>query len=246
MKKTILGLVLIFASGIVFGQQGYAYTVVDGKSVTIIGYIGNDATLDIPAQIQGLPVTSIDDTTWNISNRNLKIINIPSSVTFINERAFSFVESLTTITVDSRNPAYTSVDGVLFDKNIRTIIAYPISRTTRTYTIPSTVTTIANRAFNHSSLTSITIPSSVTSIGEWAISFTNLTSITIPSSVTSIGGWAFCSSQNLTSVTILSSVIAIGNDAFSSCERLTNVTLSRRAQVGENAFPEKVRITYRD
>jgi len=222
MKKAVLGLLLVFVAGVVFGQQGYAYEVVDGRSVTIIGFIGNDATLDIPAQIQGMPVTTIDDTTWNNSNGRLTSIAIPSSVSFINERAFSFVDTLTSITVDSRNPYYTSVDGVLFDKNIQTIIAYPLGRTARTYTIPSTVTSIGNRAFNSSSLTSITIPPSITSIGEWAFSFTKLTSITIPSSVTFIGQRAFAATD------------------------LTSVSLSRHTQVEVAAFPDTARITYRD
>jgi hypothetical protein len=131
---------------------------------------------------------------------------------------------LTNITVDSRNPAYASIDGVLFDKRIRTIITYPAGKTARTYTIPSSVTEIGDRAFaGCSSLTSVTIPSSVTVIGVSAFSGSSLTSVTIPSSVTSIY-----------------------EGAFAGCESLTSVTLSRHTGLGEGAFRSSVRITYRD
>jgi hypothetical protein len=70
--------------------------------------------------------------------------------------------------------------------------------------------------------------------------------IAIPSSITTIGYGAFGGCESLTSVTIPSSVTYIGSHAFSLCSSLTSVSLSRRTQVGENAFPETARITYRD
>jgi hypothetical protein len=71
-----------------------------------------------------------------------------------------------------------------------------------TITIPTSVTTIGNRAFSHcTSLTSITIPKSVTTIGNSAFSHcTSLTSITIPISVTTIGNYAFWNCTSLTSI----------------------------------------------
>ena len=136
-------------------------------------------------------VTSIGDGAFQVC-WNLTSITIPPSVTSIGAWPFSLCWSLTSITVDSRNPTYSSVDGVLFDKNIRTLITYPSGKTAQAYTIPSSVTSIGYSAFqdNHS-LTSITIPSSVTTIGEWAFSgCDNLTSVTL-SRRTSVGQGAF-------------------------------------------------------
>jgi len=244
MKKAIVFLLIFTIGSVLFAQQGLEYEVVDGKSVTITGYTGNATILNIPAQIQGLPVTAIGERAFQDSG--LTNVTIPSSVTPIRRSAFLYCSSLTSITVDNRNPSYASIDGVLFDKNIRTLIIYPEGKTARTYTIPSSVTNIGENAFSYGNLTSVTIPSSVTSIGRGAFhSCSRLTSVTIPSSVTYIGDYAFIDS-GLTSVTIPSSVTTVGWYAFSGCTNLASVTLSRRTQVGEGAFPENARITYMD
>ena len=73
-------------------------------------------------------------------------------------------------------------------------------------------------------LTSITIPDSVTSIGDRAFnSCTGLTSITIPNSVTSIGDYAFSGCSGLTSIAIGNSVTSIGDYAFNYCTHLTKI-----------------------
>ena len=236
MKKKILGLVLIFAAGIVFGQQmenfnGFLYEIVDDRSVNITGYTGNATTLNIPAQIQGLPVTSISHNEEypgrSIFGDNIISIIIPSSVTVITEYALYTLNKLTSITVDNRNPAYSSIDGVLFDKDKRTLIKYPGGKTAKTYTIPSSVTVIGEHAFYFSSsLTSVNIPSSVTFIEERAFdNCRSLTSVTIPTSVTAIGRQAFSYCFSLTSVTIPSSVTAIGDFTFLYCSSLVSITV---------------------
>ncbi len=92
-------------------------------------------------------------------------------------------------------------------------------------TIPSTVTTIEEGAFNAAGLTSVTIPYGATNIGEAAFEdCRSLTSAIIPESITYIGQGAF-SDTGLTSVTVPASVTTLGGDAFASCD-LTNLVIA--------------------
>ena len=135
----------------------------------------------------------------------LTSIEIPNSVTSIGTMAFNCI-GLISIVVASDNLNYCTVDGVLFNKEQTELNQYPIAKsyTQREYTIPNSVTSIGDYAFDNCiGLTSVTIPNSVTSIGEGAFyKCTGLTSVTIPNSVTSIGGWAFYECTHLTSVTV--------------------------------------------
>ena len=71
----------------------------------------------------------------------------------------------------------------------------------------------------------VTIPGSVTSIGNYAFNnCTALTSVTIPDGVTSIGYRAFYGCSVLTSVKIGNGVTEIIRSAFEDCSALTSVT----------------------
>ena len=161
-------------------------------------------------------VTSIGGSAFSCSG--LTSVTIPNSVTSIGEWAFFDCCGLTTINVSNDNPNYIAKDGVLFNKQLTTLIQYP-ARKQGAYAIPNSVTSIGEWAFRGcSGLTSVTIPNSVTSIGEGAFfQCSGLTSVTIPNSVTSIGYRAFYGCSGLTSVTIPNSVTSIGEWAFAGC-----------------------------
>jgi hypothetical protein len=151
-------------------------------------------------------------------------VTIPNSVTNIGNDAFGACNSLTSIMVDTNNPSYSSVAGVLFDKSQTALIEYP-GGLSGSYTIPNSVTTVGYAAFFYCiRLASVTIPNSVANIGDEAFALcSSLTNVTIPNSVTSIGGGAFAACGSLTSVTIDNSVTNIGFEAFGFCSSLTGV-----------------------
>ena len=151
----------------------------------------------------------------------LASVFIPASCTSIDGNPFSGCDALKEIVVDEDNPNFSSHDGVLYDKNVETLLACPGSKSF--IDIPSSVTTIGDWAFDGcSALTLVSMPE-VTTIGDWAFSDCSaLTSVEMPS-VTTIGEGAFYYCRALTSVDIPASVTMIGDHAFSYCSSLTSV-----------------------
>ena len=217
--------------------------------------------LVIPSTYNGLTVTSIGDRAFggctNLTSitipdgvtsigisafggcTNLTSITIPDSVTSIGNGAFYNCKSLTSINVEENNKYYSSVNGVLFNKNKAVLIQYPIGKTEIEYVIPNSVTRIGKDAFcNCTSLTSVTIPDSVTSIGDYAFNgCISLTTVTIPDGVTNIGDDTFGGCNSLASITIPDSVTSIGDYAFSCCSSLTSVTIPNSVtSIGKSAF----------
>ncbi|MCB1126485.1 MAG: leucine-rich repeat domain-containing protein, partial [Verrucomicrobiae bacterium] len=103
---------------------------------------------------------------WQCSS--LESVSIPGTVASIENSAFTLCDSLTRIEVSDDNPAFSSRDGVLFDKAQTYLIQRPQGRTGG-YTIPETVTTIGSYAFvDCPGLRTMSIPASVTTISPFA------------------------------------------------------------------------------
>ncbi len=151
---------------------------------------------------------------------------IPSSVSSIGVDAFDLARC-SSIDVEDGNLQYTSSDGVLFNKDMTTLICYPCRKSGESYTIPNSVKAIDINAFHACYyLVSVSIPNSVTSIGESAFMDNDqIVSFDIPNSVTTIGRTAFGYSKVLTSMTIPDHVTVIENSILTDCPSLTTVTL---------------------
>uniref|UniRef100_UPI0037DD67F5 leucine-rich repeat protein n=1 Tax=Methanomethylophilus alvi TaxID=1291540 RepID=UPI0037DD67F5 len=183
-------------------------------------------------------VTSIGDYAF-YGCTSLASVTIPDSVTSIGQSAFSGCTSLVSMVVSEGNTVYCSVDGVLFSKDMKTLMQYPAGRSDDSYIIPDSVTSIGGRAFSGcSSLASVIIPDGVTSIGDYAFrGCASLASVTIPDSVTSIRDCSFYGCTSLASVTIPDSVTSIGVAAFEGCTSLASVTIPDSVtSIGGRAF----------
>ena len=200
---------------IVEGGDNYYYD--NGYDVTTSNdIIGEYAFFDCSSLTSvNIPssVTKIENTAF-CGCTSLTSVNIPSSVTEIGNRAFYKCRSLTSINIPS---SVTKIGDEVFSDCI----------SLTSVNIPSSVIWIEDGAFRYcSSLTSVNIPSSVTRIGSNAFEgCTSLTSVNIPSSVTNIESEVFSGCSSLTSVNIPSSVIWIGDGVFSSCSSLTSVNI---------------------
>jgi hypothetical protein len=146
----------------------FTYTP-SGGAVTITRYDpAFGSAVVIPATINGDPVTGIAASAF--AGTGITSVSIPGSVTSIAAGAFADCTSLTGISVDPTNPAYSSLGGVLFDQAKATLIQFP-GGVGGSYTIPGSVTSIGPDAFYGSAgLTSVTVPASVTTIGDYAFS----------------------------------------------------------------------------
>lgn len=183
-------------------------------AITITGYTGFGPAVTIPGTLNGHPVTAIGNaafggaasvTSVSIPNSVTNIgafaftasgltgVTIPSSVIYIGQDAFAACNSLSNITVNAGGPAYTSLNGVLFDKAQHTLIQYPAALTNDNYTIPGTVTTIGDDAFySASGVGSVTIPNSVSAIGNDAFAYCiALDTVYFGGNAPNVGSFAF-------------------------------------------------------
>ncbi|MBQ1186809.1 MAG: leucine-rich repeat domain-containing protein, partial [Clostridia bacterium] len=171
---------------------------------------------------------------------SIKRIFINPDVTSLPASAFSGCTALTSITVAAYNANFSSVDGVVYDKNGTTLLIYPKGRA-GAYYIPQGVTRISGGAFDDcEALTSVTIPSSVTVIDQASFEeSSNLLAIHVdkanPNYSSDDFGVLYDKNKTtllnapgaITSYTIPEGVLSVGYGAFSWCSKLTSVKFSQ-------------------
>ncbi len=123
---------------------------------------------------------------------SLTSVAVPASVVEIGEYAFHGCDELMGINVAEGNSKYVSVDGVLFDKGMTTLLKYPEASFITDYTIPEGVDYIATGAFRNSAVTNVVVPASVNKIGYGAFEMCeSLRNLVLPNSVSIIEPGAF-------------------------------------------------------
>ena len=169
-------------------------------------------------------VTSIKGSAF--ASTGLTTITIPGGVTTIGTFVFDQCDKLKRIEVAAESTAFTSVDGVLFSADKRTLVYCPNGRS-GTYAVPDGVTTIGATAFAHCALLEgVSLPAGVTRIEASAFQECNhLKAFTLPQGVEEIGDYAFGMCQKLTEILIPHSVTELGVRAFAGCMGLSKVFL---------------------
>ena len=136
---------------------------------------------------------------------NLENIFIPATVISVTEDAINslVMPNLKNVVVDEDNAYYKTVDGVLYDKSLKTLIAYPSQKDGEEYDMLQITEVLKSYAFYHSKLTNINLSDNLKMIEDYAFSScTNLHIVSIPQSVNYIGEGILYHASVLTEVTL--------------------------------------------
>lgn len=154
--------------------------------------IGKNAFLGCQFEHFNIPstVTKIDAYAFRMC-KQLREITIPASVRQIGYSPFRGCTRLQNIDVDSQNPNYTSIDGILYNKNVTELIQIPYPRKMEAYIAPSTLVSINREAIYTQGIRNFVFPNGLKYIAKYAFKGSNVNSIVIPASVLSIDEEAF-------------------------------------------------------
>lgn len=186
-----------------YNEDGYYAWITNGAKIS--------GKMVFPDEVAGHPIIKI-----SIENQDkITSVNIPKYVSVIGVTDFNGCSSLTEINVDPSNANFSSLNGVLYNKDKTNLIRFPSGKGT-TFTVPNSVEEISENAFETcSKLTSLVLSDSVTTLNKNAFAYcTSLTSFSIPDGVKVLPTDLFYCCENLSNITIPSSVEEFGYYAF--------------------------------
>ena len=134
-----------------------------------------------------------------------KTLEIGAKLNKMGDQAIQYCKSLEKIIVSEENDTYkASDDGVLFTADYKTLLCYPASAPTTSYTIPNNCVSIADYAFRNNN---------------------KLEKLTVGAHVTEIGDGAFYACEKLKEVSLAASVEYLGYTTFADCAALEEIVI---------------------
>jgi hypothetical protein len=213
----------------------------DYAGTTLISYPASKpgSTYEIPNSVTDIGIYAFE------SNKFLTSITIPDGVvymqgvTFFEAQAlttvnigsglailaggqdFAWIKTLTAINVDAANTSFASIDGVLYNKAISTLLSYPAGKAGTSYTSPSTVTSTAYTVFGGVINLLTADLSSVSTLASQAfMDATSIQEVIFGDSLTVLSYQTFQSASALRKVTFGSGLTLIQEGAFYANDRL--------------------------
>lgn len=231
--------------------------VSDGYGMDSYKSTSSESEFTVPDTYEDKPVTQL--MAFSFANSEyLKVLNIGENINSIDIWALTNCPLLETINVDENNPYFTSVDGVLYNKDQTELLFYPNGKTLAktddegnvidggTLVLPDTVVSIRDNAFYMcSNLYSITFNEGLKTIGTKAfLKCSNLREINLPSTVETLGTDAFSYCNAVKTLEIPSSVESIGDYAFfSTATQLDKIVVHKNSAddltLGKDWIPTK-------
>ena len=135
--------------------------------------IYNDAFADCGIKELILPegLEYIGDRAFSMCD-SLQTVFIPSSVNEMGDFPFLLCRGLSSVEVDESNKYFSSIDGVLFNKEQTALLGYPMGKANLVYFVPESVKTIGNRAFyGREFLVSAVFHDGIKHIGEYVFAY---------------------------------------------------------------------------
>ena len=217
-------------NGLVFNvYDGYAY-LTDCEDTDI-------TEVTIPEKVGDTEVVGVDGTPFGYC-RKLESITLPDTLKYFTWQSLIVptvklnsnedpLPTLKEIKVSETNPNFTVHDGVLFTKDMKTVVGCPPALSYSTSSLPKETETIGVFAFMcNLSLQNAIIPENIKTVQMSAFKgCVNLKSVELPKSVTEIQAETFTYCKSLNSVKINGKLTAIGAFAFSQCESLKKFTI---------------------
>lgn len=202
---------------------------------------GTQEDVIIPEKVKYgiIPYSVVEIDGYTEGNSYMRSVYIPKTITTIGLRyLFNDASNLQSITVSEENPNFTSIDGVLYNKEVTSLLRCPQAYN-KPMVIPETVTSLEECSFNKVQLPEkLEIPDHITSIGISAFSKSDClpSNLKIPNSVSFVGGGAFLGT-NIESVELSSNMTEIQSSTFGLCSDLSSVTITENIKcIEDEAF----------
>ncbi|MBQ6067126.1 MAG: leucine-rich repeat domain-containing protein [Clostridia bacterium] len=197
-------------------------------------------------------------------NETLDFIFIGKDVTDLEYNCFYYCTRLKAVFVDADNPAYVSVDGVLYRKDMTEIILHPIKNSEYRAALALGLTAPADEAGcgpfleemrrmfpeNEEAVSErvgkamaetgavYTVPATVTDVAPFCFNYCDkLTNVDLPEGLKTVGQMAFFKCKTLESIRLPDGLESIGADGLSYCEKLDYIFVPASVKtIGHHAF----------
>ena len=243
-------------------DSGYRLSEFNGTDrdnvLRIDSVVGDDGAADA-----GKPVTAVRNYAV-CCNETLDFIFIGKDVTELEYNCFYYCTRLKAVFVDTDNPAYVSVDGVLYSRDMTEIVLHPIQNSEYRAALSLGLTAPAdedacgpfleemNRMFPEDEETVservqkamadvgavYSVPDTVTSVAPFCFSYCDkLTKVDLPDGLKTLGQMAFFKCKALESIRLPDGLESIGSDGLSYCEKLDYIFVPASVKtIGHHAF----------
>lgn len=193
------------------------------EGVTAIGFQAFQNTFALTSVVLPSTLETIGNNCFAFSG--LESLHLPVNFRSYGDNAITYLSSLKRYTVDPDNEWFTSVDGVLYSKDMKTLNSFPLNCGKTDYTVSEATDSIGSYAFYGTSMTSVTLPEGLRAIGKSAFAVAeSLKSVTVPGKVETIDSYGFFGCSALTDLSLGASLKSIGSSAFAYITALESVT----------------------